>query len=38
MAKIYAELIRKGKKNINDVPEKLISDVKAILNNQEQEM
>lgn len=32
MAKIYAELIKKGLKSINDVPVKLRSDVKALLN------
>ncbi|WFD12196.1 CD1375 family protein [Tepidibacter hydrothermalis] len=31
MAKIYADLIRKGLKTIDDVPEKIRSEVQAIL-------
>lgn len=31
MAKIYAELIRKGKKTIEDVPEKIRAAVESIL-------
>ena len=31
MAKVYADLIRKGKKTLDDVPEKLKAEVKAIL-------
>ena len=31
MAKVYADLIRKGKKNIDDVPAKLKDEVQAIL-------
>ena len=31
MAKVYADLIRKGLKTIDDVPEKLRADVEAIL-------
>ena len=31
MAKVYADLIRKGLKTINDVPEKLRDEVQAIL-------
>ena len=31
MAKIYANLIRKGLKTINDVPESLRAEVQAIL-------
>lgn len=31
MAKIYAELIKKGLKTIDDVPKKLKSDVQALL-------
>ena len=31
MAKIYAELIRKGKKTIEDVPARLRAEVEAIL-------
>lgn len=32
MATVYADLIRKGKKTINDVPEKIKAEVEAILN------
>jgi hypothetical protein len=32
MAQIYANLIRKGYKTINDVPENLRAEVEAILN------
>lgn len=32
MAKIYAELIRKGIKTIDDVPERLRAEVQRILN------
>ena len=32
MAKVYAALIRKGKKTIDDVPEKLRAEVEALLN------
>ena len=31
MARIYAELIKKGKKTINDVPEALREEVQRIL-------
>jgi hypothetical protein len=31
MAKIYADLIRKGRKTIDDVPEHLRAEVQAIL-------
>ena len=31
MAKVYADLIRKGIKTIEDVPERLKKEVKAIL-------
>lgn len=31
MAKVYADLIRKGLKTIDDVPDKLKSEVQAIL-------
>lgn len=34
MAKVYADLIRKGLKMIDDVPEKLRAEVEAILNAQ----
>ena len=33
MAKVYADLIRKGKKTLDDVPEKLKAEVKAILDD-----
>ena len=33
MAKIYAELIRKGLKTIDDVPERIRAQVQEILNN-----
>lgn len=32
MAKVYADLIRKGLKTIKDVPERLRDEVQAILN------
>mgnify|MGYP007012486364 FL=1 len=31
MAKIYADLIRKGKKTLDDVPAELLEEVKRIL-------
>lgn len=31
MAKVYAELIRKGLKTINDVPEHLVDEVRLLL-------
>lgn len=31
MAKVYADLIRKGKKALDDVPEKLRAEVEALL-------
>lgn len=31
MAKVYADLIRKGKKTLDDVPEKLRAEVEALL-------
>lgn len=34
MAKIYAELIKKGVKTIDDVPETLRAAVQAILDNE----
>lgn len=34
MAKIYAELIRKGLKTIEDVPEKLRAAVQALLDEE----
>lgn len=34
MAKIYAELIRKGKKTIDDVPEALREEVQRILDGE----
>lgn len=33
MAKIYADLIRKGLKTIDDVPEKIRAQMQEILNN-----
>ena len=33
MVKIYAELIRKGLKTIDDVPEKIRAQVQEIFNN-----
>lgn len=33
MAKIYADLIRKGFKTIDDVPEKIRAQVQEILND-----
>ena len=35
MAKIYADLIRKGRKTMDDVPEKLQNEVRRILKNRE---
>lgn len=32
MATVYADLIRKGKKTIKEVPEKLRAEVEAIIN------
>ncbi|MFR6347591.1 MAG: CD1375 family protein [Enterocloster aldenensis] len=32
MAKVYADLIRKGLKTIDQVPEKIRTEVEAILN------
>lgn len=34
MAKVYADLIRKGKKTLDDAPEKLKAEVKAILDGE----
>lgn len=34
MAKVYADLIKKGKKTIDDVPEILREDVMKILNGE----
>jgi hypothetical protein len=31
MARIYADLIKKGRKTINDVPERLRAEVRRIL-------
>lgn len=36
MAKIYADLIRRGLKTIEDVPERLRDAVRTILNKEEQ--
>lgn len=35
MAKVYADLIRKGMKTLDDVPDKLKSAVKAILDGED---
>jgi polyhydroxyalkanoate synthesis regulator phasin len=35
MEKVYADLIRKGKKTIDDVPEKLREQVQKILDKEE---
>ena len=35
MAEVYAQLIRRGVKTIEDVPEKLRSQVEALLDNME---
>lgn len=32
MATVYADLVRKGKKTIEDVPEKIRAEVEALLN------
>ena len=34
MATVYADLIRKGKKTIDDVPEKIKAEVEALLDAQ----
>ena len=34
MPKIYADLIRKGKKTMDDVPDKLKAEVKALLDGE----
>ena len=35
IARVYADLIRKGKKTIDDVPEKLKDEVQQLLNQDE---
>ena len=35
MAKVYADLIRKGKKTIDDVPEHLREEVQRILDGEQ---
>ncbi len=35
MVKIYVELIKKGLKTLEDVPEKLRAEVKRLLENEE---
>lgn len=35
MAKIYADLIRRGRKTMDDVPKKLQNEVRSILKNRE---
>lgn len=37
MAKVYAELIRKGLKTLDDVPERLCEEVRRILEEDEVE-
>jgi len=37
MAKVYADLIRKGLKTIDDVPEKLRAEVQTILDDYNRE-
>ncbi len=37
MVNIYVSLIKKGLKNIEDVPEKIKAQVKALLNEKKQE-
>ena len=37
MAKVYADLIRKGLKTIDDVPARLRADVEALLEEHENE-
>lgn len=37
MAKVYADLIRKGMKTIEDVPARLRADVEALLKEQDHE-
>lgn len=32
MARVYADLVRKGRIGLDDVPEKIKAEVKAILN------
>lgn len=32
MAAVYADLIRKGRKTLDDVPEKIRAEVEALLN------
>lgn len=34
MAKVYADLIRKGYKTLEDVPEKLRAEVEALLSDE----
>ena len=35
MVKIYAELIKKGLKTLEDVPEKIRAELKTLLENEE---
>ena len=37
MAKVYADLIRKGEKSLENVPEKLKVEVQQLLNREETE-
>ena len=38
MAKVYADLIKKGFKKIEDVPEKIRAQVEEFLNNESEEI
>ena len=38
MAKVYADLIRKGVKTLDDVPEKIRAQVQKLLNNESEEI
>ncbi len=38
MAKIYAMLVRKGEKSIDQVPEKLMAEVQQILNQESEKI
>ena len=38
MAKVYATLVRKGEKTIDQVPEKLMAEVQRILNQESEKV
>lgn len=38
MAKIYADLVRKGEKTIDQVPEKLMVEVQQLLNQESEKI